>query len=161
MIWCNKKPSPVRTIPEFLLHHLCLLVEQPAPLLPASYLCQNSEHMFLGTTGKQLIRHMLNNPTTDPPLKIAQDLELLAFSPSISSAFSEGSTPTISDVVDPLIAFCEDAIRLLPSEVAAVKHGNKKVLNKIVGSVMKQSRGRADARRVREIVEELIYDHQP
>jgi len=115
------------------------------------------QKMITGTTGKQLIRHMLSNPTTDPPSKIAENLELLAFSPSRSSASSVDSTPPESDTGDPLIALCETAIISLPLEVAAARNGNKNVLNKIVGSVMKQSRGRADARRVREIVEELIY----
>jgi len=44
----------------------------------------------------------------------------------------------------------------LPDEVAAVRNGHKGVLNKIVGRVMRESRGRADARSVRDLVEKLI-----
>jgi aspartyl-tRNA(Asn)/glutamyl-tRNA(Gln) amidotransferase subunit B len=44
----------------------------------------------------------------------------------------------------------------LPDEVAAVKQGHKNVLNKIVGLVMRESRGRADARSVRSLLVELI-----
>lgn len=58
---------------------------------------------------------------------------------------------------DPLLAICEKAIVAHPSVAEAAKKGNRNVLNKIVGVVMKESRGRADARRVREVVERLVY----
>ncbi|KXN89467.1 Glutamyl-tRNA(Gln) amidotransferase subunit B, mitochondrial [Leucoagaricus sp. SymC.cos] len=104
-----------------------------------------------GTTGKHLIRHMLANPTTDSPFQIVSSLDLLAFSPSTTSITNTDSTE------DLLIAVCKKAIAGLPSEVAAAKKGSKNVLNKIVGAVMKESRGRADAKRVREVVERLVY----
>lgn len=44
----------------------------------------------------------------------------------------------------------------LPDEVAAVRQGHKNVLNKIVGLVMRQSRGRADAKRVKGLLQNLI-----
>jgi len=99
-----------------------------------------------GTTGKQLIRHMLTNPSTDSILKIASDLDLLALSSTCGL-----------QTQDPLIGICEKAVAELTAEVVAVKKGNKNVLNRIVGFVVKESRGRADARRVKEIVERLVY----
>lgn len=56
------------------------------------------------------------------------------------------------------MALCKDTMAGLPCEIAAAKKGNKNVLNKMVGAVMKVSRGRADAKRVREIIEGLVYD---
>jgi len=99
-----------------------------------------------GTTGKQLIRHMLTNPSTDSILKIVSDLDLLALSSSTSGLQTQ----------DLLVEICEKAVAELTAEVVAVKKGNKNVLNRIVGFVMKESRGRADARRVKEIVERLV-----
>lgn len=92
---------------------------------------------------------MLTNPSTDSILKIATDLDLLAF-PSTDHNLQE------TQAEDPLIRICEKAVVELTAEVAAVKKGNKNVLNRIVGSVMKESRGRADARRVKEIVERMV-----
>jgi aspartyl-tRNA(Asn)/glutamyl-tRNA(Gln) amidotransferase subunit B len=45
----------------------------------------------------------------------------------------------------------------MPSEVSAARNGNKNVLNKIIGVVIKQSRGRLDARRVREVIEQMVF----
>ena len=101
-----------------------------------------------GTTGKQLIRHMLTNPCTDSILKIASDLDLLALSSSTCGLQTQ----------DPLVEICEKAVAELTEEVMAVRKGNKNVLNRIVGLVMKESRGRADARRVKEIVERLVCE---
>ncbi|KAF9450937.1 Glutamyl-tRNA amidotransferase subunit B, mitochondrial [Macrolepiota fuliginosa MF-IS2] len=145
------------------------------------------QRAITGTTGKHLIRHMLTNPTNDPPHKIAQDLDLLAFSSSQSSPPSSAphapiinstistststSDPSPSSIpipastsasasasdTDPLTSLCENAIAAFPSVVAAAKKGNKNVLNKIVGAVMRESRGRADAKRVKEVVEGLVY----
>jgi len=89
---------------------------------------------------------MLTNPSTDSVLKIASDLDLLALS----------STACGLQTRDPLVEICEKAVAELAAEVVAVKKGNKNVLNRIIGFVMKESRGRADARRVKEIVERLV-----
>ena len=55
-----------------------------------------------------------------------------------------------------LHSLCLDAMAALPDEVAAVRQGHKNVLNKIVGLVMRQSRGRADAKRVKGLLQNLI-----
>ncbi|KAF9478677.1 Glutamyl-tRNA amidotransferase B subunit [Pholiota conissans] len=100
-----------------------------------------------GTSGKFLLRHMLANPSQRPMKEIAEELELIALAPSTSSS-------------PQLHALCTAAIAALPSEVAAVRAGNKNVLNKIVGHVMRASRGRADALVVRVLVEELVFEEK-
>ncbi|XP_006456722.1 hypothetical protein AGABI2DRAFT_211794 [Agaricus bisporus var. bisporus H97] len=109
--------------------------------------------VITGTAGKQLIRYMLSKPASDSVFQIAKEQDLLALIPSTAPA----STSSESDK-DPLITLCEDAILALPSEVKAARSGNKGVLNKIIGVVIKQSRGRLDARRVREVVERMVSD---
>ncbi|TFK43869.1 Glutamyl-tRNA amidotransferase subunit B, mitochondrial [Crucibulum laeve] len=109
--------------------------------------------IITGTSAKLLLRHLLAKPSSERVLKIAEDLQLTALSPSSSSCSSSSSSQTAED---PLFPLCKEAIAALPSEVAAVRAGNKNVLHKIVGHVMKGSRGRADAKRVREVVEGLI-----
>jgi aspartyl-tRNA(Asn)/glutamyl-tRNA(Gln) amidotransferase subunit B len=44
----------------------------------------------------------------------------------------------------------------MPDETAAARKGNKNVINKLVGTVMRQSRGRADARSVKEVLDRLL-----
>ncbi|KAL7282617.1 LOW QUALITY PROTEIN: hypothetical protein ACG7TL_004089 [Trametes sanguinea] len=78
-----------------------------------------------GTSGKTILRHILSTRTPDLPSKIAQDLQLLA----------------VSDGGASLEKWCRDAIAALPEEAEAVRQGNAKVVNKIIGYVMKASRG--------------------
>lgn len=77
------------------------------------------------------------------PRAFAEELQLLALP---STAEDDGE----------LTALCRDAIQSLPGEVAAVRKGNTNVLNKIVGKVMKESRGRVDAKKARLCLEELL-----
>lgn len=97
---------------------------------------------------------MLANPSQTPTTQIAQELELTALSGPSSSTFT--TSPEASE----LHTLCSTAISALPNEVAALRKGNKNVLNKIVGRVMKDSRGRADAKAVRNLVEKLITDEK-
>ncbi|KAF5363870.1 hypothetical protein D9756_000292 [Leucocoprinus leucothites] len=111
-----------------------------------------------GTTGKHLIRHMLTNPSTDSTFKVASDLDVLALSPSSTSTPTNSTTSKSQETQakDPLIAICEKVIAAHPTEVTKVKKGHKNVLNTIVGAVMRESRGRADAKTVRTILERLV-----
>ena len=52
--------------------------------------------------------------------------------------------------------FCEEAVAALPQQVEALRSGQKGVVNKIVGYVMKRSRGRADAVAVKRMLEDMI-----
>jgi aspartyl-tRNA(Asn)/glutamyl-tRNA(Gln) amidotransferase subunit B len=107
-------------------------------------------NMCSGTSGKFLLRHMLSNPSSRRPQEIATELQLVALSSTPSLATSSAS-PTSE-----LRTLCECAIADLPSEVAALRAGNKNVLNKIVGHVMRKSRGRADAVAVKALVEKMV-----
>ncbi|KAF8165712.1 Glutamyl-tRNA amidotransferase subunit B, mitochondrial [Crassisporium funariophilum] len=128
------------------------------------------------TSGKFLLKHLVDNPSVLSPLQVAHNLQLIALSPTadplshpdgIDSDLTPASPPPTTKlrnagksnsipVSDDLRTFCESAISALPHEVSAVRTGKKNVLNKIVGHVMKESRGRADAKAVRELVEEMI-----
>ncbi|GLB34182.1 putative PET112 [Lyophyllum shimeji] len=104
-----------------------------------------------GTSGKLLLRHMLANPSKTPTMQIATELQLTALEPCPDSTSSD--TPVHSPA---LRALCADAIAALPAESDAARKGNRNVLNKIVGRVMKDSHGRADAKAVRALLEELL-----
>jgi aspartyl-tRNA(Asn)/glutamyl-tRNA(Gln) amidotransferase subunit B len=103
-----------------------------------------------GTSGKFLLKHMLTNPTSHTPTQLAKELQFTALSSTLDSS-SQSSSPHSE-----LHLLCEAAIQALPSEVATFRAGNKNVLNRIVGYVMKQSRGRADAKLVRNLVEQIV-----
>lgn len=109
---------------------------------------------FAGTSGKFLLKHMLMNTSSHPPTQLANELQLTALpiTPDSSSQLASSLSPHSE-----LQSLCEAAIHALPSEVAAFRAGNKNVLNKIVGHVMKQSRGRADAKLVRNLVAEIVH----
>ena len=97
---------------------------------------------------------MLKNPTSHTPTQLAKELQFTALSstPDSSSQQSASSSSPHSE----LQSLCEAAIQALPNEVATFRAGNKNVLNRIVGYVMKQSRGRADAKVVRNLVEQIV-----
>lgn len=133
------------------------------PVNPAGILNNKCiDIITVGTSGKLLLRHMLANPSQTSTKQMAQELQFTAFastsSPKIPmdasklTSTSSSTHPPSSD----LRSLCIDAIAALPDETVAVKGGNKNVLNKIVGRVMKDSRGRADAKAVKALLEALI-----
>ncbi|KAJ7459694.1 glutamyl-tRNA amidotransferase [Mycena latifolia] len=94
-----------------------------------------------GTSGKLLLREMLADPSSSKtPTERASSLSLLV---------NKGQD------VDEL---CVAAIAALPSEALAFRNGHKNVLNKILGWVMKESRGKADSAHVRERLMALLQD---
>ncbi|KAG6866130.1 hypothetical protein C0991_008438 [Blastosporella zonata] len=112
-----------------------------------------------GTSGKLLLRHMLANPSQAPTRQIATELHLAAFQASSGSIPDSASAG--SSLFSPEIRrICADAIAALPVEASVVRKGNKNVLNKIVGRVMKDTRGRADAQVVKALLEEMILEQQ-
>lgn len=64
-----------------------------------------------------------------------------------------GLTPSSSD---DLKALCEDVVQKLPKEAERVRNGNEKVVMRLVGEVMKLSKGSADAKRAREVLLEML-----
>ncbi|KAJ7696001.1 Glutamyl-tRNA amidotransferase B subunit [Mycena rosella] len=92
-----------------------------------------------GTSGKLLLREMLADPASSKtPTERASSLSLL-----------------VHDGLD-LDALCAAAIAALPSEAMAFRNGHKNVLNKILGWVMRETRGKADSSQVRERLVALL-----
>jgi aspartyl-tRNA(Asn)/glutamyl-tRNA(Gln) amidotransferase subunit B len=88
-----------------------------------------------GTSAKRLLKYMVDHQSTEMPKAVAMEQGLIALSVEESS---DGF----------LDSLCQQAISNLPAESDAVKRGNDRVLNKLVGFVMKQSKGRVDAQTV-------------
>jgi aspartyl-tRNA(Asn)/glutamyl-tRNA(Gln) amidotransferase subunit B len=64
--------------------------------------------------------------------------------------------PTEKSPEEVMKELCMAVISEMPSEVSAVQAGNLNVLNKLIGRVAKSSRGRADPRLARKVLEELL-----
>ncbi|OBZ70372.1 Glutamyl-tRNA(Gln) amidotransferase subunit B, mitochondrial [Grifola frondosa] len=93
-----------------------------------------------GTSGKTILRHLLSNHSQDMPSKLAEQLLLIA----------------VRDDGSSLEKWCSEAISALPEEAKIVRTGNVRVVNKIVGRVMKASRGRANAEDVRAMLLKML-----
>jgi len=99
-----------------------------------------------GTSGKTVLRYMITHRSPEMPSVIAADLALMAL--------SETST------TDSLQALCEAAIAALPEEADVVRRGNERVIMKLVGRVMKESRGRADAKAVTDLLRDILLPNK-
>ncbi|CAL1700292.1 unnamed protein product [Somion occarium] len=93
-----------------------------------------------GTSGRMLLRHILTHGSSEMPSKLAEKMSLFV------SASDSTSLET----------WCKEVIEALPEEAQAVRNGNMNVLNKLVGRVMKTSKGRADAKAVRNALQDLL-----
>nr|GAT49851.1 glutamyl-tRNA amidotransferase [Mycena chlorophos] len=103
-----------------------------------------------GASAKILLKHMLSSPHNSrrSPTELAESLSLLSDASSASAELD-------------LDALCTRAMNALPSECAAYRAGHQGVLNKIIGWVMKESKGRADSKKVRELLVEILKDKYP
>ena len=97
-------------------------------------------HVLAGPAGKTILRHIINNSSTATPSALAAELSLLAGEDTDAS----------------LKKWCEAAIQALPKEAEVVRRGNKNVVNKLVGHVMKSSRGAADAKAAKSMLEDML-----
>jgi aspartyl-tRNA(Asn)/glutamyl-tRNA(Gln) amidotransferase subunit B len=59
---------------------------------------------------------------------------------------------------DQLQELCKAVIAKLPKEVESIRKGKVNVIMRLVGQVMKDSKGTADAKKAREILLELIEE---
>jgi aspartyl-tRNA(Asn)/glutamyl-tRNA(Gln) amidotransferase subunit B len=84
------------------------------------------------------------------PSEVAERLQLFAFSSSKSSTSSFAVS-----LMTELETLCLEAISTLPEEAIAMYKGNKNVVNRLVGWVMKKSRGWADAMVAKEVLERM------
>ena len=108
----------------------------------------SSQSYFAGSSGKILLKHLITHRSSEAPSKLAAELSLMAMSSSLA------------DVAASLRQLCEDAIAALPQEANAVRKGKEKVIMRLVGHVMKESKGRADAKAVGGILKELLLPKQ-
>lgn len=84
---------------------------------------------------------MQEQPSAKLPLTLAEELNLLALDENVD------------DTVNKL---CIEAIDRLPEESEAVRKGNLRVLNKLVGYIMKSSKGRVDAQIIQTRLKEIL-----
>lgn len=88
-----------------------------------------------------MLRHVLENTHEDRDLPTtAQELGLL----------TQGG--------DQLQEMCKAVIEKMPKEVASIRKGKVNVLMRLVGQVMKDSKGTADAKRAKDVLAKLIQD---
>ncbi|WWD19307.1 glutamyl-tRNA(Gln) amidotransferase subunit B, mitochondrial [Kwoniella shandongensis] len=133
----NKVWSPT-TIPSGLMRQLVTSIE---------------EGTITGTTGKSILKHLLTMPS--PPestTTLESILEELGI--SASSASAGGGRDGGEDLKDT----CRKAMENQPKAVMDAKKGNDKVVMRLVGEVMKISGGRADARKAKVVLEELLTE---
>ncbi|WWC71303.1 aspartyl/glutamyl-tRNA(Asn/Gln) amidotransferase, B subunit [Kwoniella pini CBS 10737] len=97
-----------------------------------------------GTNGKQIIKHLIFN---DSSISLNQVLNELSIE----------LNDNISNKLD-ISEICQQAIKNQSKSVNDYKKGNEKVLMRLVGEVMKLSKGRADAKQVKEILVDLLKD---
>jgi len=95
--------------------------------------------LMTGSSGKLLLRHMLDNPSTTASTELAGHLGLLA---------------TREDSV--LERLCVQAIADMPEEADAVRRGVPNVVNKLLGQVMKSSKGTTNPQSARRMLLKLL-----
>jgi aspartyl-tRNA(Asn)/glutamyl-tRNA(Gln) amidotransferase subunit B len=59
---------------------------------------------------------------------------------------------------DQLQELCKAVIEKMPKEVASIRKGKVTVLMRLVGQVMKDSKGTADAKKAKDILAKLIEE---
>ncbi|KAH9045301.1 glutamyl-tRNA amidotransferase [Lactarius pseudohatsudake] len=91
------------------------------------------------SSGKLLLRHMLDNPSSAASTELARRLGLLA---------------TREDGL--LEQLCVQAIADMPEEADAARRGIPNVINKLLGRVMKSSKGTTNPQSVRKMLEKLL-----
>ena len=92
------------------------------------------------SSAKLLLKHLVETRSTESPNDVAKTLGLIAL--------------PVDDVS--LSQLCQSAIQSLPEEASAIRAGNLRVLNKLVGFVMKSSKGRANAAVVQETLKKIL-----
>jgi aspartyl-tRNA(Asn)/glutamyl-tRNA(Gln) amidotransferase subunit B len=83
---------------------------------------------------------MLDTPSTKTPGELAEEHSLIALAKGDSS----------------MEVWCREVVESNPEVADAIRAGNVNVVNKLVGRVMKKSRGTTDALSVRKLLLEII-----
>ncbi|SPO30304.1 related to PET112 - putative glutamyl-tRNA(Gln)amidotransferase subunit B, mitochondrial precursor [Ustilago trichophora] len=131
--------------------------------LPAEYLGQLIDLVesgkVTGTTAKSVIAELLSSvqsKANDPAISLKRLEE--AAKTSVSPVFDllkQNELLALATKED-LLPLVKSALERLQDEVAQVKRGNLKVAMRIVGQVMKDANGRADAKVVHQTILELL-----
>ncbi|GAW08544.1 GTPase-activating protein GYP5 [Lentinula edodes] len=98
-------------------------------------------------SAKLLLKHMLVSPSDTPVRQLAQKMDVL-------SSVDEHSNSSSND--DSLRDVCIRAIDALPSEIAAIQAGNENVMNKVIGWIMRQTKGKVDVNRAKDILKQQL-----
>jgi aspartyl-tRNA(Asn)/glutamyl-tRNA(Gln) amidotransferase subunit B len=98
----------------------------------------NPPHIPPGTSGRNVLRHILQTKTTSPIPRLIDELSLR----TVDSISVE--------------ALCDEAIRKFPEEAELIRGGKKNILMKLVGYVVKASWGGADPKLTRRILERKL-----
>ncbi|KIY73039.1 Glutamyl-tRNA amidotransferase B subunit [Cylindrobasidium torrendii FP15055 ss-10] len=92
-------------------------------------------------SGKLLLRHLVAHPSSASVEQVARSLKL------------------VEDQGDDLSAICQRVVEAMPKEVASFKSGNENVVNRLLGKVMKDTRGRADAHAAKTTLLSLLKSY--
>jgi aspartyl-tRNA(Asn)/glutamyl-tRNA(Gln) amidotransferase subunit B len=102
--------------------------------------------ILTGSSAKNLLKHILEQDNTSGQLDIASIAKDLGF-------LAQGGNE--------LEELCKAVIQKLPKEVESIRRGKVNVVMRLVGQVMKDSKGTADARKAKDILLSLIEQSRP
>ena len=97
-----------------------------------------------GTSAKNVLKNLLDQPT------ITSDTDVKEIAGRMGLLASAESTQ------DELRALCQSVIEKLPAEADSVRKGKDNVVMRLVGQVMKDSKGTADAKKARELLLSIL-----
>ncbi|KAI0303985.1 Glutamyl-tRNA amidotransferase B subunit [Russula brevipes] len=95
--------------------------------------------MTTGKAGKIMLRHMLDHPSSEAPSELAERLGFIA---------NRGD--------DFLERLCTQAIADMPEEADAMRRGVPNVINKLLGRVVRISKGTAEPQSIRRMLLKLL-----
>ncbi|KAJ3748756.1 Glutamyl-tRNA amidotransferase B subunit [Lentinula detonsa] len=100
-------------------------------------------------SAKLLLKQMLVSPSDLAVKQLAENMDLLSLADEHSKRLS-GDDDSLRDV-------CKRSIEALPAEIAAIRAGKEKAINKVIGWIMRQTKGKADVDRAKDILKELLH----
>ena len=96
-----------------------------------------------GTTGKAIVRHIIGNP----PSRLST-LRTILKNLGLDASAQSGDLEKV----------CREVIEGLPDVATAIRKGNEKPVMRLVGEVMKRSKGRADPKEARRILLDILKE---
>lgn len=158
----SKLPSPL--VAKWIVHEVLKALNSTAqgsslPLPPAPEalreLLELVEAKEITThNARALLERMVQdaNGKKAAPSSIRELASSQGFLTSDGSTTTGGASTASSAPDDGLRDLCTSVLSSLPDEVAKVRSGKVKVVQRLVGEVMKLSKGKADAKRAREVL---------